>query len=127
YFNVYIGNDASPDNPEELIDSYKTRLNITYKGFKKNLGGTSLTEQWDRCIEMINEEEWIMILGDDDLLEENVIENFYLQYNKFTGKTDVIRFASQVIDSKGTPRSPVFKHPKWEKASDSFFRWLDGK
>jgi len=126
-FNVYIGNDASPDNPEGLIDSFKTRLNITYKRFDENLGGTSLTGQWARCIEMINEEEWIMILGDDDVLEENVAQNFYLQYSQFTGKTDVIRFASQVIDSTGTPKSPVFNHPIWEKASDSFFRWLNGK
>ncbi|RKS45133.1 glycosyl transferase family 2 [Gillisia mitskevichiae] len=126
-FNVYIGNDASPDKPERLIDSFKTILNITYKGFDENLGGTSLTGQWDRCIEMIKVEEWIMILGDDDVLEVNVVENFYAQFSQFTGKTNVIRFASQVIDSIGIPKSPVFNHPKWEKASDSFFRWLNGK
>ncbi len=126
-FNVYIGNDASPDSPEGLIDSFNTRLNITYKRFEENLGGTSLTGQWDRCIEMINGEEWIMILGDDDVLGENVVQNFYLQYPQFSGKTDVIRFAIQVIDSTGIPKTLVYKHPKWEKASDSFFRWLNGK
>lgn len=126
-FKVYIGNDASPQDPFILIYSYKEKLNITYKRFEENLGGTSLTGQWDRCIEMINEEEWIMILGDDDVLEENVVQIFYQQYSQFIGKTNVIRFASQVIDSTGSPKSPVYTHPKWEKAADSFFRWLYGK
>ena len=126
-FNVYIGNDASPDNPQGLIDYYKKDLNITYKKFEDNLGGISLTGHWDRCIEMINEEEWIMILGDDDLLDKDVVHNFHTQYSQFSGKTNVLRFASRVIDSEGNSLSPIFQHPKWEKASDSFFRWLNGK
>lgn len=126
-FNVYIGNDASPDNPEELIDSFRSRLKIIYRKFDQNLGGTSLAGHWERCIEMIKEEEWIMILGDDDILDKNAISNFYIQHSQFSGKTNVIRFASQVVDSTGYPQSKIFKHPKWEKAQDSFFRWLNGK
>lgn len=126
-FNVYIGNDASPYDPSILIKSYKEKINITYKRFEENLGGTSLTGQWDRCIKMINEEEWIMVLGDDDVLEENVVKNFHQQYSQFTGKTNVVRFASQVIDSTRSPKSPVYTHPEWEEAADSFFRWLFGK
>lgn len=126
-FHLYIGNDASPEDPMDLINLYQKSLNLTYKRFEDNLGSISLTKQWDRCIEMTKEEEWIMILGDDDLLDINVVENFFLNLSEFNGKTNVIRLASQVIDAKGTHQSPVFKNPKWEEAPDSFFRWLNGK
>lgn len=126
-FKVYIGNDASPQDPCILIDSYQEKLNIAYKRFEQNLGSLSLTLHWDRCIEMSKEEEWIMILGDDDLLEINVVEKFYLNHSEFNNKANVIRFASQIIDAEGTHKSPVFEHPKWEKAPDSFFRWLNGE
>lgn len=126
-FKVYIGNDASPKDPYSLIDSYQEKLNITYRRFEQNLGSLSLTQHWVRCIEMSIEEEWIMILGDDDLLDINVVNNFYLNHSEFNEKSNVIRFASQIIDAEGTHKSQVFKHPKWEKASDSFFRWLHGE
>ncbi len=126
-FKVYIGNDASPDDPIELINSYSDKLKITYQLFERNLGGTSLPKQWDRCIDMVHQEEWIMILGDDDVLDINIVENFFSNYNIFIDKTNVIRFASKVIDSEGNQLSHVYRHPEWEKATDSFFRWLNGK
>ncbi|UJH92515.1 hypothetical protein LZ575_08515 [Antarcticibacterium sp. 1MA-6-2] len=56
-----------------------------------------------------------------------MVEEFYSSFSKFEGKTNVVRFASQVINSAGIPTSKVYKHPKWEKAADSYFRWLNGK
>ncbi len=67
-FNVYIGNDASDEDPEELLFKYKDKINFNYHKFNTNLGGTSLTKQWERCIDLSLDEEWIMILGDDDYI-----------------------------------------------------------
>lgn len=125
-FKVYIGNDASPQDPDVLIDSYREKLNITYRRFEKNLGSFFLTHHWERCIEMSNDEEWIMILGDDDLLDISVVENFYSNYDSFEGKSNVVRYASQVIGAEGTVKSSVYIHPIWETAPDSFLRWLNG-
>ncbi len=122
YFNVYIGNDASPDNPGGLIDSYKTRLNITYERFEENLGGTSLTGQWDRCIKMINEEEWIMIFGDDDYISSNYVEEFYKNLEHIEKKNiKVVRFASRVVRSPSGELSKLYTHPKIESATDFFY------
>lgn len=126
-FNVYIGNDASPQDPENLINIYQEKINITYKKFDTNLGSFSLPQHWERCIEMTEGEEWIMILGDDDLLEKNVVKSFYLNYNSFSGRSNVLRYASQIIGAEGTVKSPVYTHPQWETAPDSFLRWLTGK
>ena len=125
-FNVYIGNDASPNNPEGLIDSFKTSLNITYKRFEENLGGTSLTKQWDRCIAMVQEEKWIMILGDDDMLDSSVVNAFYKHIDVFRKKTKVVRFASKIITEKTKIASDIFEHPTWEHAENSYFRRLRG-
>lgn len=78
-FNVYIGNDASPHSPEKLIEKYDKNGNFYYKRFEDNLGGKGkLSEQWERCIDLSEEnEEWIMILADDDYISENFVEAFY--------------------------------------------------
>lgn len=55
-------------------------------------------KQWDRCISLIANEEWIMILGDDDELGSTCVADFYsnsLKINKY-GCT-VIRFSTLII------------------------------
>ena len=49
-FHVYIGDDASPNAPDELLKKYEGQFNYTYKRFNDNLGGISLVKQWERCI-----------------------------------------------------------------------------
>ena len=52
-FNIYIGNDASPSDPEKLIKEYSEKLTITYRSFDKNLGSPNLPKHWDRCLKML--------------------------------------------------------------------------
>ncbi len=101
-FTVYIGNDASPEDPEILLNEFKGKFNFTYKKFEDNLGGLSLTKQWERCIAMMQDEEWFMILGDDDYLSSNAVEEFYNKLNTVKEKKiNVIKFSSRVIDEFG--------------------------
>lgn len=125
-FKVYIGNDASPETPLTLINQYKDRLKISYKDFKSNLGNISLVKHWDRCINLINDEGWIMILGDDDILGKNVVEEFYKCMECFNGNSNIIRFASQIIDDQDNLSSIVFQHPEWEIPLDSYLRKVKG-
>lgn len=126
-FNVYIGNDASPNNPDDLIEKYRQELNLVYKKFDQNLGGYFLTKQWDRCIALSENEPWLMILGDDDTLEENVVEKFYKNLPKTEEENiKVIRLASQLIDEQGNSISKIFKNPETEKAADSYMRAFKG-
>lgn len=126
-FKVYIGDDASKEDPTALLDTYQGYFDFVYKRFQENLGGISLTKQWERCIAMTQEEEWIIILGDDDMLGETVVASWYENYSVFNKKSNVVRFATKVIDGNSQFISNIFEHPIWEKAFESFYRKYTGK
>jgi hypothetical protein len=121
-FKVYIGNDASLEDPAALLSSYKGKFDFVYHRFQKNLGAISLTKQWERCIDLSGNEEWLMILGDDDYLEESVVASWYKNYHLFDKKAEVIRFASKMIVEETNTISDEFTHPIWELATESFYR-----
>jgi glycosyltransferase involved in cell wall biosynthesis len=126
-FTVYIGDDASPDAPEELLKKFEGKFNFIYKKFSTNLGSVSLVKQWERCINMMEDEEWFMLLGDDDLLSENVVKEFYQELSELEKISCVVRFASVLINEKSDKISGEFHHPKLEKAIDSYCRKLKGE
>ncbi|WP_054852824.1 glycosyltransferase [Olleya sp. ITB9] len=126
-FHVYIGNDASDTDPSNLLEAYKNSFLFTYKKFDNNLGGQNLVKQWERCIAMTASEDWIMILGDDDILGPNCVEGFYnnLEIIK-KHNVNVVRFATIVIDGKGFKISKKHEHPKFEKSTAFFERKHQG-
>ena len=123
-FNVYIGDDASPQCPKYILEKYKNKINFVYKKFDRNLGSSSLVKQWERCIDLIEDEEWIMILGDDDYLEDTVIASWYNSYHEFSEKVNVVRFATQSLDVEKKTLSCLYTHPVWEKPGDAYYRNL---
>ena len=84
-FKVYIGDDASPEDCTTLLQKFEGQFDFIYHRFETNLGGISLTQQWERCIALSGDEEWLMILGDDDVLEANVVASFYEDLNEIKG------------------------------------------
>ena len=121
-FKIYIGDDNSPENPSELLENYKGKFDFKYHKFEDNLGGASLTKQWERCINLSSNEEWIMILGDDDYLDINVVASFYNNFSDFNSNSNLVRYASKLIYENRNTVSEVYKHPIWENATDSFYR-----
>ncbi len=122
-FNVFIGDDASPEDPSIILDKYYGKFEFVYHRFSENLGGTSLTQQWERCIALSNNEEWIMILGDDDVLGKNVVEEFYSNLSEIEQLgINVLRFSTQIIDEITNTTSKIFVNPKVENAADFYYR-----
>lgn len=126
-FTVYIGDDASPEDCTLLIAKYKDKFNLKYCRFNANLGGIALTKQWDRCISLMTNEEWFMILGDDDYLGEDVVASFYDALAIFDGRSNVIRNASLLINQDGDAISSVYKHTQYEEAIASYCRKLNNE
>lgn len=127
-FNVYIGDDASPENPEEILKEYSGKLSFEYKRFKNNLGNKSLVQHWSRCVEMTQGENWIMLLCDDDFIGNNVVETFYenIDFINFH-ETNLVSFATQVIDEKNRPISKIYRRHKVMNYADFFFdRFVHG-
>ena len=116
-FKVYIGDDQSPDSPVDLLEKYKGVFNFKYHKFQNNLGSTSLTRQWQRCIDLSSYEEWIIILGDDDLVSNNIVELFYANYGKFKNLTPVVRFATYKIDASSKIYSKLFTNQELEHST----------
>lgn len=121
-FKVYIGDDASAESPTNLLNKYQGKFDFFYHRFEFNLGGASLTQQWERCVDLIDKEEWIMILGDDDYLGDNVVEQFYVHFPVFNSKSNVVRFSSQTIVEAKKIKASICKNPVWENATDAFYR-----
>ena len=112
-FHVYIGDDASPKPPTDLLLKFQGQFSFSYHRFESNLGGTSLVQQWNRCLNLAQNETWEQILGDDDTLAPNVVASFYENLPEITEvNSSVVRFATQVIDENGKEISGIYQHPK---------------
>lgn len=99
-FVIYIGNDASPDNPLPLIEKYLSNFSYFYFDYKDNLGGKNLALQWERILENVKE-DWFQILGDDDIISENFVEEFYKNVQEAEDKNiSVIKFSHQWINDE---------------------------
>jgi glycosyltransferase involved in cell wall biosynthesis len=121
-FIVYIGDDASTEDPSIILAKFNGQFRFIYNRFEENLGGSSLVQQWNRCIALSNGEEWIMVLGDDDYISENYIEEFYKNIDEIERlNIKVVHFASRVHEANGEI-SELYSHPKIEKSTDFFYR-----
>lgn len=98
-FRVYIGNDASPDNIESIVEEFHDKLEIVYQRFEYNLGSQDLVSHWKRCVEMCQDEEWICLFSDDDILEPNCVEAFLTCKRK--DQVDVLHYNLNIIDKDG--------------------------
>lgn len=122
-FKVYIGDDASPENSENLLKQYKNQIDFQYLKFKKNLGTKSLVKHWKRCIAMTENEDWILILGDDDVLSNNFVEVFYKNIDEIEKhKNNVVRFSTKVIDENSKELYNNSCKNRYIKSSDAFYQ-----
>ena len=112
-FKAYIGNDASPDDPLPLIEENLRTINHKYIEYSENLGGRSLVSQWERVISETKDEEWILILGDDDVLSINFVQEFYNHLSEIEAKQyNVIKFSQCWIDEAGKTLNEFTNYPK---------------
>ena len=121
-FTVYIGDDASPYPIWNTVSRWTGRLKIIYRRFEDNLGGTSLTAHWNRCLDMIADEEFFCMFSDDDIMEENCVAAFRKALKKYPNH-DVYHFDISIIRSDGSLDRECNSFPA-EIAADEFFARL---
>lgn len=76
-FTLYVGNDNSSDEIENICNEYSDKIDIRYHKFSENLGGHDLVAQWERCIDLSEGEPWIWLFSDDDMMSPDCVECFY--------------------------------------------------
>ncbi len=117
-FTLYIGDDASKDDLYSIIKPFNSKLNIVYKKFDENLGQTSLTKQWERCINLSKNETYVWLFSDDDEMSSNAVEKFYSEILK-SNKFNIYRFDLKIIDDRGEFLSET-KYPEVQTNVDFF-------
>ncbi|WP_051884507.1 glycosyltransferase family 2 protein [Chryseobacterium luteum] len=121
-FVLYIGNDASPDDPARIIEKHLPPESYHYFEYKDNVGGKNLALQWERVLENVKE-EWFQILGDDDVISENFVEEFYNHLQTATSKNiSVMKFSHQWIDEKNKVIENFAYHFSELKPSEFFIK-----
>lgn len=118
-FNVYIGDDASPYHLSNIVNKFKEDISIKYQLFPNNLGTLNLVEQWNRCVQLINNEEFFMLFSDDDIMDPKCIENFYKTIEN-QNNYDVYHFDLNIIDSTGNIITRCHEFPNTISSIDFF-------
>lgn len=124
-FKVYIGDDASPYHLESIVEKFSDKMNIVYRKFETNLGGTSLTKQWERCVDLSNE-NWIWLFSDDDVMSPTAVETFY-NIQKTKSNSQLFKFHTKMLDADGREIRLFFDKTNKEKNKISSQKYLDGR
>lgn len=99
-FTLYIGNDASSTDPLDIIEKYFKEGEYNYFHYSDNMGGKNPALQWDRILENVKE-EWFQILGDDDTISSNFVEEFHKSISSVESKKiSTIKFSHHLIDEQ---------------------------
>lgn len=104
-FHLYIGDDNSPEDLGQIVNGYMGKFPITYKKFDENLGRKDLIAHWERCIDMVLDEQYIWFFSDDDMMSNNCVSSFYEVLDKIPDK-DIYHFPVKIIDSNSEVVTP---------------------
>ena len=97
-FSLYIGDDASPFDLKQILDKFSNSLQAHYVRFDENLGKQDLVAHWERCIRLSQDEEWVYLFSDDDMMQSGCIEAF--QQYPVNDQIDVLHFNLDLIDEQ---------------------------
>jgi hypothetical protein len=129
-FRVYVGDDAAP--PEigriagEVEASMSARgIELVYRRFDQNLGRSSLTAHWNRCV-ALSTEPWVWLFSDDDLMAPDCVASFHEALDA-GGSAAVMRFDTEMIDGRGRRLAVNPPHPTRESGTDFVYARLNGE
>lgn len=126
-FNVYIGDDHSPEGLLKIVDQFYSRLDIRYTRFQNNIGAKNLVVQWNRCVALTQSEPWIWLFSDDDVADSGCVDAFYQTILIQKQHFDVYRFNVRVINDKGEITYEPNESPEIESAFDLAYNIMMGE
>ena len=110
-FTLYVGDDCSPEPIGRIVEAYRDRIDLVYQRFGSNLGGLDLVAQWERCIALSQEEPYILLFSDDDVMEPNCVEELLREIERTEGAYDLYHFNVDRIDERGLFNSRKQDYP----------------
>ena len=121
-FEVIVLNDCSPEPVEEIVRSFSD-ARIRYYENEHNVGAIRLTDNWNRCVALADG-EFVVIMGDDDRLESDYLEEFMALMASYPG-LDVYHCRSLIIDDEGKAVQLTPAGPSFERVCDHIWHRLN--
>lgn len=121
-FELIILNDCSPEPVEEITSRIQDKRIRYYKN-DKNVGAVNLVENWNKCLSLARG-EFIVIMGDDDLLEPFYLKEFSGIITAYPG-LEVYHCRSKIINDEGKPIMLSPSCPSYERVYDSIWHRLN--
>lgn len=97
---VYLFDDFSKTSANAIARKHAGTIHKHLR-FDKNLGGTSLTAQWDRCLSHIGNEEWVWFIPDDDVLKPGTLTMVCEAVSRADPDIALLHLKSEIIDGSG--------------------------
>ena len=82
-FELIIVDDCSPEDLKTVVDQFNDKR-IQYYRNKKNCGAINVVDNWNICLSLCNG-EYIICMGDDDLILPNCLEEYAKLMAKYPG------------------------------------------
>lgn len=106
-FEIIIINDCSPYDIKKIVNAFSD-TRIKYLENEQNIGKEDLIKNWNKCLEFATG-DYFILMGDDDVLEKNFLEEFSNIINKYPD-LNVYHCRSLIIDEDS---KPVLLTPSW--------------
>ncbi len=114
-YEVIVLNDCSPENIEDIVEDFRAQKNgqkIRYYENKKNVGAVDVVDNWNKLLSLANG-EYIICLGDDDMLSKNCLEEYNLLMDKHPN-LDVYHARTMMIDEYLEFCDLQEERPEWQ-------------
>jgi len=120
-FQVYVGDDASPDEIDGVCQRWRSRLNLHFTRFAGNLGSVDLVAQWHRCI-ALSHEPWVWLFSDDDVMPADAVDRLLRAIRTEGDRIDLFHFDADQIDVQGRVTRTMAEYPPSMGARDFALR-----
>ncbi len=122
HFELIIVNDCSPEPVDSIVSQF-TDTRISYYKNEVNLGAENLVKNWNNALAKASG-EFFMMMGDDDRLEPNYLEEFVSLIKKYD-TLDVFHCRSKIIDEHSDFIQLTPSWPEYESVYDSIWHRIN--
>jgi glycosyltransferase involved in cell wall biosynthesis len=122
-FELIIVNDASPENIDEIVNSFNDRRIRYYKN-PENLGKISVVKNWNRCLDYAIG-EYFVLFSDDDIYEPGFLKEMITLAEKHKS-IDLFHCRVRQIDKNSKIITYSSVCPEFENVIDFIWHRING-
>ena len=120
-FEIIIIDNASPEDLKTIVDKFSDSR-IKYFRNEKNCGAINVVDNWNICLSYA-QGNYVICMGDDDMLFPNCLENYYILIKKYPG-LGVYHAWTEIIDEDGNFFKMQHPRPEYESVFSMIWsRW----